>query len=157
MPGERARLPGVQAHARGMPAGIADGAARRGEQKREEMAAERKAEEKCKADATKALKKLQAATTPDELSDALRRGTRLKAYLPELKKAIPEAENRLKEMTANAENVDVDEFLARVEAAAKRGETGARVSAEDQGKDRAESQPPQWDARKWLTGMLPDP
>ena len=93
--------------------------------KRKAMEAERKAEEKCKADAAKALKKLQAATTPDELSDALRRGTRLKAYLPELKKAIPEAEKRLKEMTANAEKGDIDDFLARVEAAAKRDEAGA--------------------------------
>ena len=108
-----------------MSAAIAAGAARRGAEKRKAMEAERKAEEKCKADAAKALKKLQAATTPDELSDALRRGTRLKAYLPELKKAIPEAEKRLKEMTANAEKGDIDDFLARVEAAAKRDEAGA--------------------------------
>ena len=108
-----------------MSAAIAAGAARRGAEKRKEMAAERKAEEKCVADATKALKKLKAATTLDELSDALRRGTRLKSYLPELKKAIPEAEKRLKEMTANAEKGDIDEFMARVEAAAKRDGAGA--------------------------------
>ena len=107
-----------------MSAAIAAGAARRGAEKRKAMEAERKAEEKCKADAAKALKKLQAATTPEALSDALRRGTRLKAYLPELKKAIPEAEKRLKEMTATAEKGDIDEFLARVEAAAKRDEAG---------------------------------
>ena len=108
-----------------MSAAIAAGAARRGAEKRKEMAAERKAEEKCVADATKALKKLKAATTLDELSDALRRGIRLKSYLPELKKAIPEAEKRMKEMTANAEKGDIDEFMARVEAAAKRDGAGA--------------------------------
>ena len=65
-----------------MSAAIAAGAARRGAEKRKAMEAERKAEEKCKADAAKALKKLQAATTPDELSDALRRGTRLRPTFP---------------------------------------------------------------------------
>jgi len=113
-----------------MSAAIAAGAARRGAEKRKEMAAERKAEEKCVADATKALKKLKAATTLDELSDALRRGIRLKSYLPELKKAILEAEKRMKEMTANAEKGDIDEFMARVEAAAKRD--GAGASSMDQ-------------------------
>lgn len=108
-----------------MSAAIAAGAARRGAEKRKEMAAERKAEEKCVADAAKALKKLKAASTLHELSDALRRGIRLKSYLPELKKAIPEAEKRLKEMTANAEKGDIDEFMARVEAAAKRDGAGA--------------------------------
>jgi len=108
-----------------MSAAIAAGAARRGAEKRKELAAERKAEEKCVADATKALKKLKAATTLDELSGALRKGTRLKSYLPELKKAIPEAEKRLQEMTENAEKGDIDEFMARVEAAAKRDGAGA--------------------------------
>ena len=108
-----------------MSAAIAAGAARRGAEKRKELAAERKAEEKCVADATKALKKLKAATTLDELSGALRKGTRLKSYLPELKKAIPEAEKRLKEMTESAEKGDIDEFMARVEAAAKRDGAGA--------------------------------
>ena len=114
-----------EAHAGTMSAAIAAGAARRGAEKRKEMAAERKAEEKCVADAAKALKKLKAASTLHELSDALRRGIRLKSYLPELKKAIPEAEKRLKEMTANAEKGDIDEFMARVEAAAKRDGAGA--------------------------------
>ena len=81
-----------------MSAAIAAGAARRGAEKRKEMAAERKAEEKCVADATKALKKLKAATTLDELSDALRRGNQLKSYLPELRRALPQAGKRLDEM-----------------------------------------------------------
>ena len=60
-------------------------------------AAERK-EEKCVANAEMALEKLKAATTLDELSDALRRGNQLKSYLPELKRALPQAGKRLEEM-----------------------------------------------------------
>ena len=63
-----------------MSAAIAAGAARRGAEKRKAMEAERKAEEKCKADAARPEKKLQAAT-PDELV-TLCRGTRLKATFP---------------------------------------------------------------------------
>ena len=60
-------------------------------------AAERK-KEKCVANAEIALEKLKAATTLDELSDALRRGNQLKSYLPELKRALPQAGKRLDEM-----------------------------------------------------------
>ena len=45
-----------------------------------------------------ALEKLKAATTLDELSDALRRGNQLKSYLPELRRALPQAGKRLEEM-----------------------------------------------------------
>ena len=45
-----------------------------------------------------ALEKLKAATTLDELSDALRRGNQLKSYLPELRRALPQAGKRLDEM-----------------------------------------------------------
>ena len=126
-----------------MSAVIAAGCARRGAEKRREMqhqmaaerkAAERKAtrkvrrdaasEEQCVADAGRALKVLTAATTLDELSDALRRGNRLKSYLPELRRAIPEADKRLEEMLtmeemrpANEEMGidDYDEFMPRVD------------------------------------------
>ena len=106
-----------EAHARSMSAVIAAGCARRGAEKRNEMqhqmaaerkAAERKAtrkvrrdaasEEQCVADAGRALKVLTAATTLDELSDALRRGNQLKSHLPELKRALPQAGKRLEEM-----------------------------------------------------------
>ena len=60
-------------------------------------AAERK-KEKCVANAEMALEKLKAATTLDELSDALRRGNQLKSYLPELRRALPQAGKRLDEM-----------------------------------------------------------
>ena len=126
-----------------MSAVIAAGCARRGAEKRREMqhqmaaerkAAERKAtrkvrrdaasEEQCVADAGRALKVLTAATTLDELSDALRRGNLLKSYLPELKRAIPKADKRLEEMLtveemrpANEEITidDYDEFMPRVD------------------------------------------
>ena len=126
-----------------MSAVIAAGCARRGAEKRREMqhqmaagrkAAERKAtrkvrrdaasEEQCVADAGRALKVLTAATTLDELSDALRRGNLLKSYLPELKRAIPKADKRLEEMLtveemrpANEELTidDYDEFMPRVD------------------------------------------
>ena len=132
-----------ESHARTMSAVIAAGCARRGAEKRREMqhqmaaerkAAERKAtrkvrrdaasEEQCVADAGRALKVLTAATTLDELSDALRRGNRLKSYLPELRRAIPEADKRLEEMLtmeemrpANEEMGidDYDEFMPRVD------------------------------------------
>ena len=126
-----------------MSAVIAAGCARRGAEKRREMqhqmaaerkAAERKAtrkarsdaasEENCVADAGRALEKLKAATTLDELSDALRRGNRLKSYLPELKRAIPKADKRLEEMLTVEEMRpaneqmgidDYDEFMPQVD------------------------------------------
>ena len=82
-----------------MSAAIAAGAARRGAEKRREIQAENAAHDKCVADAERALKKLRSATTVEELSDAIRRGTRVRSYLHELKKALPEAESRLKENT----------------------------------------------------------
>ena len=81
-----------------MSAVIAAQQARKGVERRNEHEAEKKAQQKCVADAEKALKKLEKASTLEELEDAVRRGSRLKSYLPELEKALPAAKKKLEKL-----------------------------------------------------------
>ena len=54
-------------------------------------------------DAERALRKLEAATTVQELRDAIRRGARLQSYLPALEEALPGArKGEIETMAAEA-------------------------------------------------------
>ena len=115
-----------------MSAVIAYQCARRGLEQRKERAAEREAEDKLVADAEKALRKLQAASSVQELTDAVRRGQKLKWYLPELEEALPAARERLRSMGAAEEELDADAFqsLFEDETARHDEEEASRVAAD---------------------------
>jgi len=87
---------------------------------RDAREAERRKQKKMTEDAEKCLKKLQNAVAVEDLSEAVRRAGSLKAYLPALAQALPDAQNRLKKMRAEADKGHLDDFMSRVEEAERR-------------------------------------
>ena len=74
-----------------MSAVIAFQCARKGIEKQKALRAENDEHAKHVHEAERALRKLEAAATVQELNDAVRRGERLQSYLPALEEALPEA------------------------------------------------------------------
>lgn len=87
---------------------------------RDAREAERKRQAKLKADAEKALHKLEAAKTLEELDSAVKASLPFRSHLPALDKALPEAKARLKQMRTAADKRHNDDFMARVEEAERR-------------------------------------